>query len=155
MEFIPIDIEQHREYIIPFRKDSFIVSFGTDEGFGEIPQYLDWVHLQVQKNPKGFVLAVENGLPIGQLELTVKEYEGKEIGYVNLYYLVPEKRGIGLGSQLHAYSLQFFKDHGVKEYHLRVSPTNTQALNFYKKNGMKPIDVEFDGKVLRMAGKIC
>lgn len=34
MEFIPIDLNKHREYIIPFRRDSFIVSFGTDKDFG-------------------------------------------------------------------------------------------------------------------------
>lgn len=154
MEFIPINIDKHRDYILPFRKDSFIVSFGTDEGLGDEQDYLNWVHLQVQKNPKGFVLVVENEVPVGQLELTVKEYAGKEIGYVNLYYLVPEKRGIGLGSLLHAYAIQFFKEHGLNEYHLRVSPTNTHALTFYKRNGMKQIDIEFDGKVIRMAGSI-
>jgi GNAT superfamily N-acetyltransferase len=154
MEFIPINIDKHRDYILPFRKDSFIVSFGTDEGLGDEQDYLNWVHLQVQKNPKGFVLVVENEVPVGQLELTVKEYVGKEIGYVNLYYLVPEKRGMGLGSLLHAYAIQFFKEHGLNEYHLRVSPTNTHALTFYKRNGMKQIDIEFDGKVIRMAGSI-
>ena len=154
MEFIPIDIDKHRDYILPFRKDSFIVSFGTDEGLGDEQDYLNWVHLQVQKNPKGFVIVVENEVPVGQLELTVKEYVGKEIGYVNLYYLVPEKRGMGLGSLLHAYAIQFFKEHGLNEYHLRVSPTNTHALTFYKRNGMKQIDIEFDGKVIRMAGSI-
>ena len=154
MEFIPIDIEQHRDYLIPFRKDSFIVSFGTDEGLGDEEKYLDWVQQQAQQNPKGFVLVVENGTPIGQLELTLKPFAGKEIGYVNLYYLVPEKRGMGLGLRLHAYAMQYFKDSGLNEYHLRVSPTNKSALAFYKKNGMEPIDVEFDGKVIRMAGCI-
>ena len=154
MEFIPIDIDNHREYIIPFRKDSFIVSFGTDKDLGDETNYLNWLKQQSEKNPDGFVLVVDNEIPIGQLELTIKEYEGKEIGYVNLYYLVPEKRGMGLGSLLHAYAIQFFKKHNVKEYHLRVSPTNKHAIAFYKKNGMKQLKVEMDGKVLRMAGSI-
>lgn len=154
MEFIPIDIDNHREYIIPFRKDSFIVSFGTDKDFGDETNYLNWLKQQSEKNPDGVVLVVDNEIPIGQLELTIKEYEGKEIGYVNLYYLVPEKRGMGLGSLLHAYAIQFFKKHNVKEYHLRVSPTNKHAIAFYKKNGMKQLKVEMDGKVLRMAGSI-
>ena len=154
MEFIPIDIDKHRDYILPFRKDSFMVSFGTDEGLGDGQHYLNWIHQHVQNNPKGFVLVMDNAVPIGQLELTVKEYKGKEIGYVNLYYLVPEKRGMGLGSRLHAYAIEYFKACGLSEYHLRVSPTNTHALTFYKKNGMKSIDVEFDGKVIRMAGSI-
>ena len=100
------------------------------------------------------MLVVDNEVPVGQLELTIKEYEGKEIGYVNLYYLIPEKRGAGLGSLLHDYAIQFFKSKDVEEYHLRVSPTNEHALAFYKKNGMKAIKTEMDGKVIRMSGAI-
>lgn len=115
---------------------------------------MKWLQQQSEKNPKGLVLVVDNELPIGQLELTVKEYEGKEIGYVNLYYLIPEKRGMGLGSLLHDYAIRFFKNNHVREYHLRVSPTNNTAIAFYKKNGMKQIKTEMDGKMLRMSGYI-
>jgi ribosomal protein S18 acetylase RimI-like enzyme len=153
MEFKSIDIRIHKEYIIPFRRDSFVVSFGTNKDFNE-KEYLDWVKQRLVKNPQGFVLITENELPIGQLELTVKEYEGKVIGYVNLYYLIPEKRGMGLGSLLHDYAIKYFKNNNVSEYHLRVSPTNKQAIAFYTKNGMKPIKTEMDGKVLRMSGNI-
>lgn len=154
MEFIPIDINKHKDNVITFRKDSFIVSFGTDKDFGDANEYLELLQRQSVKNPKGFVLVEENEVPIGQLELTVKEYEGKEIGYVNLYYFVPEKRGMGLGSLLHDYAIKFFKNNNVKEYHLRVSPTNKHAIAFYEKKGMKQIKTEMDGKVLRMAGNI-
>lgn len=154
MDFIPIDINKHKAYVISFRRDSFIVSFGTDNDFGDENKYLNWLQQQSDKYPNGFVLVVDNGIPIGQLELTVKNYEGKEIGYVNLYYLIPEKRGMGLGSLLHAYAIKFFKNNKVSEYHLRVSPTNKHAIAFYKKNGMKMIQTEMDGKVLRMSGTL-
>ncbi|MGN7943272.1 GNAT family N-acetyltransferase [Virgibacillus sp. 6R] len=154
MEFIQINISKHKEYVIPFRRDSFIVSFGSDKDFGDENKYLDWLQKQIKKNPKGFVLVVDNEEPIGQLELTIKEYKGKEIGYVHLYYLIPEKRGMGLGSLLHEYAIEFFKNNKVSEYHLRVSPTNKQAISFYTKNGMKQIKTEMDGKVVRMSGNI-
>ncbi|MFB7142827.1 GNAT family N-acetyltransferase [Gottfriedia sp. NPDC056225] len=154
MEFVPIDISIHKDNVIPFRRDSFIVSFGTDKDFGDENKYLNWLQQQSSQNPKGFVLVVENDIPIGQLELTVKEYRGKVIGYVNLYYLIPEKRGEGLGSLLHTYTINFFENNNVNEYHLRVSPTNKQAIAFYKKNGMKQIKTEMDGKVVRMTGNI-
>jgi len=94
MEFIPIDVNKHKDYVVPFRRDSFVVSFGSDKDFGDDMEYLDWLKGQTSKNPKGFVLLIENGVPIGQLELTIKKYEGRDIGYVNLYYLIPEKRGM-------------------------------------------------------------
>ncbi|WP_174730494.1 GNAT family N-acetyltransferase [Mesobacillus harenae] len=154
MDFKPIDIHQHQKYVIPFRRDSFVVSFGTDMDFGEEQEYLDWLKQQSAKYPEGFVLVFENDIAIGQLELTMKQYEGKDIGYVNLYYLIPEKRGMGLGSKLHDYALNFFKANSLKEYHLRVSPSNQNAVAFYQKNGMKKIRSEVDGKVIRMSGKI-
>ncbi|WP_298472999.1 GNAT family N-acetyltransferase [uncultured Psychrobacillus sp.] len=154
MEFLPIEVEKHRKYVIPFRRDSFIVSFGTDKDFGTEEDYLTWIENQSAKYPEGFVIVVENGIPIGQLELTLRQYEGNEIGYVNLYYLIPEKRGAGLGRNLHEYALKFFQNKGVTEYHLRVSPSNKQAITYYKKNGMLELKSELGGKVIRMKGTI-
>jgi RimJ/RimL family protein N-acetyltransferase len=154
MEFIPIDISKHKEYVIPFRRDSFIVSFGTDEDFGDENEYMDWLQRRALENPNGFVLVLEKNVPIGQLELTLIQYEGKEIGYVNLYYLVPEKRGKGLGALLHEYAINFFKENNVREFHLRVSPTNEHAISFYTKNGMKQLKTEMNGKVLRMSASL-
>ncbi len=154
LEFIPIDVNKHRKYVIPFRRDSFIVSFGTDKDFGNEQEYLNWLREQSEKHPKGFVLVVENGIPIGQLELTIREYEEKVIGYVNLYYLIPEKRCVGLGQKLHDYAIEFFKHNRMNEYHLRVSPSNNHAISFYNKNGMNKIKYEMDGKVVRMVGTI-
>lgn len=154
MQFEPIDINKHGKYIITFRRDSFIVSFGTDKDFGNEEEYLHWVKTKSREYPDGFVMVLEDGIPIGQLELTIKEYQGNAIGYVNLYYLIPEKRGLGLGKKLHQYALEFFQNHGVKEYHLRVSPSNQRALAFYRKNGMEELGLEQDGKVIRMKGSL-
>ncbi|MGW6302642.1 GNAT family N-acetyltransferase [Peribacillus butanolivorans] len=152
MEFLPIEVEKHRKYVIPFRRDSFIVSFGTDKDFGTEEDYLTWLENQIAKYPEGLVIVVENGIPIGQLELTIRQYEGKENGYVNLYYLIPEKRGASLGRNLHEYALKFFQNKGVTEYHLRVSPNNLQAVSYYHKNGLNVLKSELDGKVVRMKG---
>lgn len=153
MNLQKIDIDKHRDVIISFRRDSFKVSFGTDQDFDE-DEYVRWVQDQSALFPDGFILLMEKGVPIGQLELTVKDYEDSKIGYVNLYYLIPERRGSGLGNKLHQYSLQFFRIHGVSEYHLRVSPSNHQALGFYRRNGMTVLKRELDGKVLRMMGRV-
>lgn len=64
MEFIPIDINKHKKYVIPYRRVSFIVSFGADKDFGDENNYLDWLHQQSEKNPNGFVLVVDNDVPI-------------------------------------------------------------------------------------------
>ncbi|WP_338053742.1 GNAT family N-acetyltransferase [Salsuginibacillus kocurii] len=94
----------------------------------------------------------ENGEYIGQLELTIREYEGNDIGYVNLYYLIPKTRGLGKGKELHNYAKHFFKKSKVSEYHLRVSPSNVAAIRFYMAIGMEKIGPEVEGKVIRMKG---
>lgn len=50
--------------------------------------------------------------------------------------------------------MEFFRKHGLYEYHLRVSPNNQYALSFYYKNGMKKIGSEYAGKVIRMKGLV-
>lgn len=94
----------------------------------------------------------ENNKYVGQLELSIREYEGKDIGYVHLYYLTPDMRGKGKGQKLHDYARQFFKDNNVNEFHLRVSSTNKYAIKFYRKIGMDEIGAEINGKVIRMQG---
>lgn len=148
-----IDIDKHRDVIISFRRDSFKVSFGTDQAFDE-DEYVRWVQDQSAFFPDGFILLMEKGVPIDQLELTLKDYEDSKTGYVNLYYLIPERRGSGMGNKLHQYALRFFRNQGVSEYHLRVSPSNHQTLGFYRRNRMTVLKRELDGKVLRMMGRV-
>ncbi|GEL76448.1 GNAT family N-acetyltransferase [Tenuibacillus multivorans] len=154
MNFLPIDLTKHKAKAIAFRRDSFIVSFGTDDGFGDPDGYIQWLAQNQEKFPDGFVMVEEDEVLIGQLELSIREYKGEEIGYVHLFYLVPEKRGQGIGIKLDEYARKFFGKHQVAEFHLRVAPSNDQALSFYKKLGMKVIGPEFDGKVIRMKGKV-
>lgn len=151
LRFEKINLKTHRDIVITFRKDSFLVSFGEVSNFQE-EDYLHWLEEKMKNDPDGLVLVEENGEYIGQLELTIREYQGKTIGYVNLYYLTPEKRGNGKGKELHNYAKQFFKNNKVSEFHLRVSPSNTAAIKFYQKIGMEEVGPEGDGKVIRMKG---
>lgn len=136
LNFRTIDIEKDKDLIIKFRKDSYVVSFGTKEGFGYENDYINRVKERIDKFPKGQVIIKKDNIPIGQMELQIKEFEGKEIGYVNCYYLIPEYRGKGLGKELIDYAEEFFRKSNVSEYHLRVSPTNQRAIHLYTKNEM-------------------
>jgi ribosomal protein S18 acetylase RimI-like enzyme len=69
-----------------------------------------------------------------------------------LYYLIPEMRRQGKGKELHNYAKQFFEYNKVREYHLRVSPSNTTAIKFYRTIGMEEVGREVDGKVIWMKG---
>lgn len=151
LKFIEIDIKKHHKEVVEFRRDSFRVSFGNASTFSET-NYLRWLEEKIAEFPKGFVLIEEDKEYIGQLELSIREYEGRNIGYVHLYYLIPAKRGQGIGKELQNYARQFFEKNKVSEYHLRVSPTNTAAIKFYRTIGMKETGSEVEGKVIRMRG---
>jgi len=153
MKFEKIDLVKHKDLVDKFRKDSFFVSFGEMSNFDE-EEYLLWLKEKAKEFPNGFVLVVEDNKYIGQLELTIREFEGEKIGYVNLFYLIPEMRGIGKGKELVHYAKRFFMDYEVSEYHLRVSPSNNQAGKFYQKIGMEEVGLEADEKVIRMKGRI-
>ncbi|WP_409253831.1 N-acetyltransferase family protein [Bacillus sp. SCS-153A] len=152
MQFTPIDLGIHRKNVIDFRRDSFAVSFKDTSGFDE-KEYLEWLKEKIKEFPAGFVMVVEKGEPVGQLELSTREHEGRRIGYVHLYYLSPEYRGKGIGTEIHRYALQYFKTQSVTEFHLRVSPTNIPARKFYRKIGLKEIGPEMEGRVIRMKGE--
>ncbi|MFD1851425.1 N-acetyltransferase [Oceanobacillus bengalensis] len=79
MRFEPIDIEKHRTEVIRFRKDSFRVSFGDTSNLGDEEAYLIWLREMTSKFPEGFVLVEIEGEYIGQIELTIREYDGKII----------------------------------------------------------------------------
>ena len=82
MRFKPIDTKKHRDYIIHFWRDSFVVSFGTGEELEDEKEYLDRVKARTSEYPDGFVMVWEDEIPIGQIKLTIREYEGETIGYI-------------------------------------------------------------------------
>ncbi|MDR6552038.1 GNAT family N-acetyltransferase [Paenibacillus qinlingensis] len=144
MEYRTIDVEKDRETIIAFRKDSYVVSFGSEEGFGDEDEYVRRIADRARRFPEGLVLIEDEDRPVGQLELQIVFYEGSYIGYANLFYLIPSYRGKGYGRQLIAYAEGFFEKYAVKSYHLRVAPTNARALHLYENCGFRLLEKEED-----------
>jgi GNAT superfamily N-acetyltransferase len=132
LQFEKIDLQKHSDLLVKFRIDAFIVSFGNASSFIGIEKYLQWLRERITSYPDGCVLVKQEGEFIGQIECSIREYEKRTIGYVHLFYIIPEKRGEGLGADLHQFAIKFFKRNNVNEYHLRMSPTNCYARNFYK-----------------------
>ena len=138
---------------IQFRRDSFRVSFnGKDDGFDE-NEYIDLLRKRTVQFPWGYVMVEDNGQVIGQMEIFIREYEGRQIGFVSLYYLIPDARGHGQGMQLTNYAEKHFRQNGVSEYHLRVSPTNEHAVRFYEKAGLTKLKQESTNHIVWRMGK--
>lgn len=133
--------------IIKFRKDTHEVGWEMSTRFDSI-SYIQRMEERIHKFPDGQLIIEDSGKPIGQVGFDIQEYNGKEIGYVNIFYLIPEYRGRGIGKEIIQYVEDFFTKSNVSEYHLRVSSRNEKAINLYTKIGMIKINEE-DGS-LRM-----
>jgi GNAT superfamily N-acetyltransferase len=146
--FRDIDLLTDSETIIKFRRDAFVISFGDDSLFGDNEVYLMRVYELLQKFPGGLVIVEHDDKPVGQIELQIMRYQKKDIGYVNLFYLIPEYRGKGYGAALMAYAENFFRKNKMEKYHLRVSKKNKGAISFYEKNGFELVRMEEEETVL-------
>jgi GNAT superfamily N-acetyltransferase len=139
IRFTPIDLAANGSDAVAFRADSFAVSFGTSEGFvaewgshGE--RYLDHLKSRMSELPGSCVHVWLGSELIGQVELRDGREDPSE-GYVNLYYLIPEKRGAGFGALLDRYAVSWFSSRGLWRAALGVSPRNARAIRFYLKQG--------------------
>lgn len=139
LEFKSIDLEQHQDLCVQFRVDSFVCSFGSADHFYEVngsgvERYLQWLRQRITKMPNSCIHIWKGEQIIGQIEMG-RWQNDSSIGYVNLFYLIPEFRGQGFGQQLDRHAANFFRHLGCKSVRLSVSPTNPVAMRFYLKHG--------------------
>ena len=122
--------------------EACVASFGDASRYEGREKYLTCLKRQVEQYPDGCVLAFEKGRCVGQMELQVPY--GLAVGYVNLYYVTPGFRGRGYGSLMHQYAERYFRSWEAGRIELHVSPTNEQAVRFYRKLGYKFIAADED-----------
>lgn len=138
----PIDLSRHAQTCIDFRRDSYHASFGTHEGCdaemgadGAI--YLEKLRKRMAEVPEGNSHVWHGDRVIGQLEMRFAEEPG--MGYVNLFYLLPEWRKRGLGWRLHEHAVDVFSRRGMRAIRLSVSRINEPALAFYRRIGWRRV----------------
>jgi ribosomal protein S18 acetylase RimI-like enzyme len=135
----PVQLDLHKDTCISFRADSFVVSFGDAKKFYEedgkgADRYIDWLNEKILLDPLAVVHIWQENEIVGQIEL--RSYlKDSSCGYVNLYYLIPSKRGAGIGKFLDQYMIEYYKKAEINKVQLSVSPTNFQAVSYYKKMG--------------------
>ena len=139
MQFAPIDLEANALDAVAIRADSFEVSFGSsDKFFAEYGRdgaaYLDHIRARMSSQPGSCVHAWIGATLVGQVELRDGRENPTE-GYVNLYYLVPDRRNSRLGPQLERYAVDWLLSRGMTSAALGVSSTNSRALRFYERMG--------------------
>jgi ribosomal protein S18 acetylase RimI-like enzyme len=143
LAFHTIDLDRHADNAVAFRRDAHVCSFGHDAGFGDAAEYVAWLRDRITRHPDGHVHLWRGGAIVGQIEMVTAEVLPVR-GYVNLFYLVPEVRGQGVGDELHRYFVQFMRARGAHSARLSVSPSNQRALAYYAKHRWHDIGVRLD-----------
>jgi GNAT superfamily N-acetyltransferase len=143
LTFVPVDLDSHEDLCVRFSEDAFVESFGDAQRFHEedgngSERYRVWLRNRLANDPKSAVLIWHESRIIGQV--TAGQWKADPtIGYVNLYYLIPEMRGMGLSKYIESYAVTYLKSLGLKLARLSVSPINKRAIRFYEKNGWRDI----------------
>jgi ribosomal protein S18 acetylase RimI-like enzyme len=124
---------------VRFRRDMYVASFGTEAGLEEEmgegdALYLEQLRAKIAQFPEGNVHLRRDGIIAGQLEMRLLEDEPR-VGYVSLFYVVPEARGAGLGRILHEHAACASRGRGHRALRLSVSVANVGAIRFYRALG--------------------
>jgi ribosomal protein S18 acetylase RimI-like enzyme len=98
--------------------------------------YIEWLKDRIAEFPQGCVHAYVEDQIVGQLEMRLRN---AELGYINLFYLIPQYRGSSLGTELHSYAEHTMSACGMQQLQLTVSTQNQRALRFYQKHGWRAI----------------
>lgn len=138
--FKPIQ-SQHLPLAYSILRDALRISFGEDSSkwpnnLGNLfeTNYIEIIKRKLNQDSSAVVHVWLNNEIIGQIESSVKK-DDPNCGYVSLYYLTPQKRGQGLGSQLDDFVTERFINFGCRRIELTVVPSNTAAIKFYQKQG--------------------
>ena len=109
LSFHPIDLARHAALCVEFRADSYVCGDGDARRFwatagpaGE--DYLRRLAAYMDALPGSCVHVWRGEEIIGQVEM-IRDPEDPSAGKVNLFYLRPDCRGLGLGVQLERYAL--------------------------------------------------
>ena len=158
LEFRPINLSKHRDRCVEFRADSFVCSFGAADLFYEmdgdgVATYLHRLEQKMKTLPHSCVHAWHENQIIGQIEMGRWKHDFR-VGYVHLFYLIPEFRGQGLGQQLEQHAATFLRELGCRSARLSVSPTNRMALRFYRSNAWVDLGPQEDAPEVHCFEKI-
>lgn len=140
LEFKKVNLD-HLDICLKFRKDSYFCSFGSMDGAlaelgenGEI--YFSKMKERINDPQWNFIHVWHHQEIIGQIEFrNFSDLFG--FGYVHLFYIKPEYRGVGLFKQLDEYVKKTLSSQKCRGVMLSVSQTNLRALKTYEQHGWK------------------
>ena len=142
----PIDWDSERDIYINARREAWTSTHGEEVPFdGE--GFCKDAERDLSRTPWGVTLAFAGDALAGVLELDPSRYAADKAGYIPFCYIVPERRGLGLGVQLIGQAVALCRPMGRDKLRLRCAPYNDRAQRFYQKYGFSKIGDEENSRV--------
>jgi ribosomal protein S18 acetylase RimI-like enzyme len=105
--------------------------------------YIEHVAAAQARDPGFAAMMLDDGEVIGFVHCFPVKAK-PEVGFLTFDYLVPERRGKGLGAHLMDYAVRTLKPCGCGRIALEASKNNAMAIAFYRKHGFETVK-ERDG----------
>ncbi len=142
----PIRWEEERELYLEARREAWTSTHGEGVPFdGE--GFLRDARLHLSRTPWGVTLAFAGDDLAGMFQLDPERYSQDNAGYIPFCYIVPPRRGQGLGVQLIGQAVSLYRPMGRDKLRLRCAPYNNRAQRFYQKYGFFKIGDETGSRV--------
>ncbi len=142
----PLEWPAGRERYLAAREEAWSSTHVNGPAFRP-EDFLSPVRERLSRTPWGVTAAMSGEEPAGVLELDTLRYQEEGAGYIPFCYIVPERRGQGLGVQLIGQAVSFFRPLGRDKLRLRCAPYNRRAQRFYAKYGFVKVGEEQGGRV--------
>ena len=114
----------------------------SDEGKRYFKETLD--------NPESICLIAEDKeKPIGYIVATPKVFDFRLSKYIEIENMgiIPQHRSKGVGTLLMKKCFELAKEKGYQKVYVTSYYKNSKAVDFYKRNGFKPIDLSLEIKI--------
>ena len=98
--------------------------------------YIKFVVSTQERDPDSAAVLLDGAEVIGFVH-AYQVAKKPEVGSLSFDYLVPERRGTGLGARLMDYAVKITRARGCSRMVLEVSGTNARAIAFYRKHGFE------------------
>jgi len=121
--------------------DAWRAAHGTETGFVAAP-YLTAAANHHASDPRSVLKIYSLEDFAGILDLDPLRGSHAGYGWITLLYLAPELRSKNLAVQLLGRAVCYYEERGMRSVRLHVASDNPRAVEFYRKNGFSPINVE-------------
>ncbi|KDM89890.1 GNAT family N-acetyltransferase [Photobacterium galatheae] len=139
LEFRPINADEHFAFCMAFRRDAYVCTFHSDQGFSAfIADYEGRMRARLA-DPRWYYIHIwdENRI-IGQLEF--KSFSDEPAtGYVHLIYIIPDYRGSGVADAAQRYIETRLLADGCRAVLLTVGQKNERARRHYRRWGWQRV----------------